>query len=70
MPFYEALKFILTTTGTKVKRTCWADCYLTKSYDTTNKRNIIIIVGESTNASIPYTPGVDDIVSEDWIYYN
>lgn len=70
MPFYEALKFILTTTNTRVKRTSWDDCYLTKSYDTKYKRNRIIIVGERTNTSVLYTPSTDDLVSEDWVYYN
>lgn len=70
MPFYEALKFILTTTNTRVKRISWDDYYLTKSYDTKYKRNRIIIVGERTNLSVLYTPSIDDLVSEDWVHYN
>lgn len=66
MPFYEALKFLMSTTNTKIKRIGWDNSYhLAKLYDYTCERYVINLI--NGNRATAYIPRPDDLTSKDWV---
>lgn len=69
MPFYEALKYILTTTSGKVKRISWLDrFYITREYMNGIESIVLVSKGSEGRNDIKtyYSPTKFDIVADDW----
>ena len=69
MPFYKELQFLLTTTGTKIKRKRWPyGHYVSKDYDDALFRNNIIMnfILDGKNCKEQYIARTEDMVAEDW----
>jgi hypothetical protein len=71
MPFYDALKFLMTTSDTKITREHWPEgYYLTKKYSKEEKRYYIMIYfkfKEGLESHInAYKAEPDDLTAEDW----
>ena len=68
MPFYDALKYILTTTSGKVKRISWNDhTYICRGF----KNSCMSIVKSTTNSALfeRFVATPDDLVADDWVIY-
>ena len=69
MPFYSALQFLLTTTGTKIKRKQWPEGhYISKDYDDVLFKYIIVMnfILDGTTHKEQYIARTDDMTAEDW----